>query len=211
MITLLTTHTWFSISLAHWLVILSVIISLSGAYAYIRDMLRGKSKPNLITWGLWFIAPLIATGAALSAHADYWVTVRTFTSGFGPLLIFGTAFFIPKSYWKLHPLDFICGALSVIALTVWLLANSPIIAILLVTISDLLATIPTLIKAWKYPETETSYTYVVGIFTATIIIPAIPTWTIENAAFQVYLMIANTTLCFVVLRKYLLRKNKINK
>jgi hypothetical protein len=86
------------------------------------------------------------------------------------------------------------------------LADSPILAILLAAIADLFATLPTVFKAWKHPETETLYTYFVGLFTASIVIPAIPVWNIENSAFQVYLLIANTVLFLTVLRGYFLRK-----
>lgn len=205
MFTQLTTNFYLGISIAHWLVIVSATISLSGTFAYIRDMVKGKSKPNLVTWGLWGFAPLIATGAALSVHSDLWATVRIFISGFGPLLVFISAFFIAGSYWKLTILDYTCGLLSLVALGSWLLADSPILAILLAAIADLFATLPTIIKAWKYPETETFYTYFVGLFTASIVIPAIPIWNIENSAFQIYLLVANTALCFVVLRGYLLK------
>ena len=67
-----------------------------------------------------------------------------------------------------------------------------------------------ILKAWKYPETETLYTYFVGLFTASIIIPAIPVWNIENAAFQVYLLVVNTALFSIVLRGHLLKRKKIN-
>ena len=206
MFTTLTTNFLLNISLAHWLVILSAVLSLSGSFAYIRDMFRGKSKPNLVTWGLWAFAPLIATGAALSASADIWATVRIFMSGFGPLLIFLFAFIVPYSYWKLSKFDYACGALSIIALFAWLGANSPVLAILLAATADLLATLPTIIKAWKYPETETVYTYFIGLFTAIIVIPAIPVWNIENSAFQIYLLIANTSLFIIVMRGYFLKR-----
>lgn len=206
MFTILTSSHMLNISLAHWLVLLSVAISMTGAVAYIRDMVRGKSKPNLVTWGLWAFAPLIATGAALSAHADVWATVRIFISGFGPLLVFVSAFVVSQSYWKLSVFDYACGALAIMALIAWLLADSPISAILLAAIADLFATLPTIIKAWKYPETETMYTYFVGLFTASIVIPAIPVWNIENSAFQIYLLVANMALFFVVLRGHLRRK-----
>jgi hypothetical protein len=191
----------------HWLVLLSAGISLTGAIAYIRDMFRGTSKPNLVTWGLWGFAPLIATGAALSAHADGWATVRIFMSGFGPLLVFLCGLCISQSYWKLSKFDYSCGLLSLIALGAWLIADSPVLAILLAAIADLFATIPTIIKAWKFPETETLYTYFVGLFTATIVIPAIPVWNIENAAFQIYLMIANIALFALVLRGHLKKRS----
>jgi hypothetical protein len=80
------------------------------------------------------------------------------------------------------------------------------LAILFAAIADLLATLPTLIKAWKFPETETFYTYFVGLFTASIVIPAIPVWNIENAAFQMYLLLANTLLFLIVLRGRFFKK-----
>lgn len=188
---------------------MSAAITLTGVSAYVRDMVRGKSKPNMVSWGLWGFAPLIATGAALSAHADVWATVRIFMSGFGPLVVFILAFFISGSYWKLTAFDYACGLLSLVALGAWLLADSPVLAILLAAIADLFATLPTIIKVWKYPETETFYTFFVGVFTASIVIPAIPVWNIENAAFQIYLLIANTALCLIVLRGRLLKRNKL--
>lgn len=184
----------------HWLVLLSVGISLSGAVAYVRDMFRGKSRPNLVTWGLWGFAPLIATGAALTANADGWSTVRIFMSGFGPAIIFVIGLFLRQSYWKLTRFDFICGLFSVVALIAWLIADEPVMAILFAALADLLATWPTLVKAWKHPETETLYTYFVGLFSASIVIPAIPVWNIENAAFQIYLLTANIALFLVVAR-----------
>jgi hypothetical protein len=198
------------ISFAHWLVLISAAISLTGVFAYIRDMIRGKSKPNLVTWGLWAFAPLIATGAALSIGADRWSTVRIFMSGFGPLLVFISAFLVKQGYWKLSKFDYACGLLSVIALVAWVGAHSPVLAILLAAIADLFACLPTLIKAWKYPETETFYTYFVGFFTASIVLPAIPVWNIENAAFQLYLLAANTALCLAVLRGYWRKRQKVN-
>ncbi len=206
MFSILINNFYLGISLAHWLVLISALISFSGAFAYIRDMFRGKSKPNLITWGLWAFAPLVATGAALSAEADVWSTVRIFMSGFGPLLVFIAAFVVRQGYWKLSKFDYACGSLSLVALAAWLLADSPVLAILLAATADLLATLPTVLKAWRHPETETLYTYFVGLFTASIVIPAIPIWNIENSAFQVYLLVANAALFAVVMRGYFLRK-----
>ena len=203
MFSILRDNFYLGISLAHWLVLLSAMLGLSGAFAYVHDIRKGKSKPNLVTWGLWAISPLIATGAALSAHADLWATVRIFMSGAGPVIIFFTGLLTPYSYWKLSSFDYACGFLSLVALGAWLVAGSPILAILLAAIADLLATLPTIIKAWKYPETETLYTYFIGLFTASIIIPAIPIWNIENSAFQVYLLIANVTLFIAVFRSHL--------
>ena len=193
----------FGISFVHWLVVVSVFVSVAGSAAYIRDTLAGRSKPNRVSWSMWALAPLIATGAALSAHADAWATIRIFLSGFMPLLVFLASFVNRQSYWKLTAFDVACGACSILAFIVWGVADSPRSAILLAAIGDGFAALPTIRKAWNYPETETGITYIASFVAVLLIIPSIPRWNIENSAFQIYLLIANTFLLFAVYRKRL--------
>ncbi|RIL12150.1 MAG: hypothetical protein DCC75_00960 [Proteobacteria bacterium] len=192
-----------SLSWQHWLVVLSAVISAAGAYAYIRDTLAGKTKPNRVSWSMWALAPLVGTAAAIGSDADIWATVRTFLAGFLPLLVFAASFVNPKSYWNLTTFDLLCGALSLLALVVWLGVDSPRLAILLAASGDGLACIPTVIKAWRYPETETGSTYIASFVSVVMVIPSIPAWNIENSAFQIYLLIANTLLLIAVYRKRL--------
>ena len=193
----------FGISFVHWLVIVSVLVSISGATAYIRDTLAGKSKPNRISWSMWALAPLIGTAAALSAHADIWVTIRIFLAGFLPLLVLIASFINPQSYWKLSTFDFLCGACSILALIVWGAIDSPRSAILLAAIGDGFASLPTLRKTWNHPETETRWTYIASLIAVLLILPSIPNWNIENSAFQVYLLIVDALLLFALYRKRL--------
>ena len=85
----------------------------------------------------------------------------------------------------------------------WIGIDSPRLAILLAAIGDGFASIPTIRKAWKYPETETGITYVASFVSVLLVLPSIPEWNIENAAFQTYLLIANTFLVLAVYRKRL--------
>ncbi|WKZ56703.1 MAG: hypothetical protein QY326_08210 [Bdellovibrionota bacterium] len=186
--------------LAHWLVVLSAFITVAGAMAYIRDTLAGATKPNRISWSMWAMAPLIGTGAAVSAGADLWATVRIFLAGFLPLLVFIASFVNPRSYWKLTTFDLLCGVSSVMALVFWLSIDEPRVAILLAAIGDGFASIPTIVKAWKYPETETGVTYLASFVSALLVLPSIPVWNVENASFQIYLLIANALLLFAIYR-----------
>lgn len=190
---------------AHVLVLVSAAISVSGAVAYIRDTLKGQTKPNRISWSMWALAPLIGTAAALYAQADPWATVRIFLAGFLPLIVFTASFLNPKSYWKLTLFDFLCGLCALLAIVVWGTINSPQLAILFAALGDGFATIPTVRKAWIQPETETGITYIASFVAVLLIIPSIPRWDIENSAFQIYLLIANALLLFSVYRKRLRR------
>ena len=185
----------------HWLVIASIIISIGGASAYIRDTVKGITKPNRVSWSMWALAPLVGASTAISAQADFWATARIFLAGLLPLIIFLASFANSKSYCKLTPFDIACGAFSFLALLAWLGVNSPITAILLAATGDGLASLPTIKKAWLYPETETKITYIASFVSLILIIPSIPVWNIENAAFQTYLLIANALLLIAVYRK----------
>lgn len=187
---------------AHWLVVISALIAVTGSSGYLRDTIRGKTKPNRVSWFMWALAPLIGTAAALAAKADPWVTIRVFLAGFMPLIVFLAAFFNRQSYWKLTTFDFFCGLSSLMALVLWATVDSPRLAIVLAIIGDFFATIPTLVKAWKYPETETGWTYLTFLLSLLLIIPSIPRWDIENSAFQIYLMVDNSLIAFAIYRKH---------
>ena len=184
------------ISFSHVLVIISACVMLYGGYAYFVDTLSGKTKPNRVSWFMWALAPLVSIGAAFSADADIWASVRVIVGGIVPALVFFASFINRNSYWRLTPFDLICGVLSLIALVFWGLVDSPLVAILLATAGNTFASIPTFFKAWNYPETETRLTYVTSFLSAILIVPAIPEWNIENAAFQIMLIV--TTACLLV-------------
>ncbi len=188
---------------AHWLVILAAAISCIGGYFYVRDTIRGTTKPNRVTWGLWALAPLIGMGAALHAGADVWATVRTFLAGFIPLIIFAASFWNRQSYWKISKFDIACGAFSLVALVLWLAIDLPRYAILMAALGDFFAALPTVAKTWKYPETETAANYFASLISVLLVIPSIKVWNIENSSFQIYLVGVDVLLLLALYRRQL--------
>ena len=183
------------------LVVVSVLLMVWGAYDYLRDTLAGKTKPNRVSWSLWALAPLISLGAAFDANADVWASIRVLVGGIVPAVIFFASFINKNSYWRLGRFDWLCGGLSLAALVFWQLADSPLVAVLLATAANTLATIPTLVKAWNYPETESRLIFITSFTSAILIIPAIPVWTIANSAFQIGLMLTTGALLVAIYRK----------
>src|ERR1051326_3873885 len=98
-----------------YLVLIGAAINATGSFRYIRDTLRGTTKPNRVTYFMWAIAPLIATAAAVSRGVS-WAVVPVFMSGFCPFLVFLSSFSNKQAYWKLGALDYVCGAFSAVAL-----------------------------------------------------------------------------------------------
>jgi hypothetical protein len=183
------------------LVIVSALLLLWGGYAYFRDTLAGRTKPNRVTWFLWALAPLVSVGAAFSADADNWASVRVLVGGVVPAVIFLGSFVNRSSYWRLTRFDWLCGGLSLTALLFWQFVNTPLIAVLLATGANAFASIPTFIKAWNFPETESRLMFITCFLSAILIIPAIPVWTIANSAFQIGLMVTTGALLLAIYRK----------
>ena len=183
------------------LVVVSVLLMVWGAYDYLRDTLAGKTKPNRVSWSLWALAPLISLGAAFDANADVWASIRVLVGGVVPAVIFLASFINKNSYWRLGRFDWFCGGLSLAALVFWQLADSPLVAVLLATAANTLATVPTFVKAWNYPDTESRLIFITSFISAILIIPAIPVWTIANSAFQIGLMLTTGALLVAIYRK----------
>lgn len=187
------------------LILISIALSLYGSYNYIYDTIKGTTRPNRVSQGLWAIAPLIGVGAAISSGADWMTTVRTFMAGFVPLTILTVSFVNKNGYWKTTKFDYFCGAFSVVALIVWLVVDLPVYAVLLAAIADLFAAIPTIKKSWTNPESETGIAYILSFISVLIILPTIKVFDIQNTAFQIYLLIVNVIIIFAIYRKRLFK------
>lgn len=190
-----------------YLVFLGAIVQLIGIFSYIKDTLKGKTKPNRVTWLMWSIAPIIATVAALSSGVSISI-LPVFMSGFGPFLVFIFSLANKNSYWKLQKFDYFCGAFSILALILWIITKNPNIAILFSILSDASAAAPTIIKAWKHPETESINAYTTGLFNIFTGFFAIQTWNFSSLAFSVYLIISNTLITLFIWRGKI-KKQKI--
>src|SRR5579883_2007596 len=88
-----------------YLVLVGAAVNATGSARYIRDTLRGGTKPNRVTYLMWGIAPLIAAAAAWSRGVT-WAVLPVFMSGFCPLMVFLSSFVNGQAYWKLGKLDY---------------------------------------------------------------------------------------------------------
>ncbi len=188
-----------------YVVVIAAIASLLGSFAYIRSMFRGGAKPNRITWFMWSIAPFIAAAASITSGAS-WAVVPVLISGISPFLIFTASFFHKGAYWKLSKFDYLCGVLSALALVLWYLTEDPSLAIAFAIASDALAAVPTLIKAWRSPETESSWPYAIGIFSPLTSFLVASSFTFAQIAFPGYLALINLLLVLAVHLRIVLPK-----
>lgn len=169
-------------------------LNLIGSINYVIDTIKGKTKPNRVTWFLWALAPMIAFGAMLGQGVSITGSLMTFMVGFGPLLVLLASFVNKKSVWKITKFDIICGALSLVGIGLWFLTRTGEIAIAFSILADGLAALPTLVKAFKEPETESYLVFLLGAISAGITLLAAKVFDFTHIGFAMYIFI----ICVIV-------------
>ena len=177
-----------------------------GSLLYVLDTLKGKSKPNRMTFLIWTAGPFVGVAAGAAAGVTWWVLLPVFMAGFGPLAILLSSFKNPGAYWKLGVLDYTCGTFAVLALFLWVITSDPLIAILFSIIADALAAFPTIIKSWKYPETETGLNYFIALCNVGLGLLVAPSHSFAQIGFLVYLFVCDVILTVAIYRVRFLKK-----
>ena len=187
-------------------VIVGTIIYLVGLASYVINTLKGRIKPNRVSFFLWALIPMVALAAQINEGVGI-QSLTTFMAGFGPAAIFIASFINKKAFWKITKFDLICGALSIIGLLLWLITRQGSLAILFSIIADGLASVPTVAKAYRHPETETPFPWLTSTINGLLTLLTITTWTFAYYAFPLSIFITN--LVIFILVKFNLNKFRI--
>lgn len=169
-------------------IILGALLSFYGGLSYLIDTLKGKTKPNRVTWFLWALAPMIAFTAQLEKGVGL-TALMTFMAGFNPAMIVLASFVNKKAYWKLNRMDYIYGAISIFAIIIWQITGEGNLAILFSIIADAFASLPTIIKSYKEPETENSTIFLFGMINSGLTLLTIKDWSFAQWGFPVYIFV----------------------
>jgi hypothetical protein len=184
--------------LPEWFIYVGTLISFLGGLSYVRLTLLGKVQPNRLSWLLLSIVPMIAFFAALSEGVGK-QALLSFIVGFNPLMIFLASFVNKKAYWKLDKFDYYCGFFAILAIVVWALSGSGILAIIFSIIADLSAGLPIFKKAFTHPLSEAYVVFLFGIVNSLLVLLTIDTWSFATYAFPLYIFIFNVLLVSVII------------
>jgi len=178
-------------------VIIGTIIGTAGAFAYLWDTIKGKVRPNRVSFLLWAIAPMIAFAAQIKQGIGL-ESLMTFSTGFLPFLTFIASYINNQAEWKLTKFDFACGFLSVFGLILWLITKVGNVAIFFSIVADGLAALPTIIKAYKYPGTEIAWPWLATCIGVTLTLLTLKEWTFTNSGFIIYIFFVDLMIFIFV-------------
>ena len=80
----------------------------------------------------------------------------------------------------------------------WIITDNPNLAIIFSITADGFAALPTVVKSFKFPETESMVTYLLASFGALLTLLTIDTWKLEFFAFPLYIFILCLTSTILI-------------
>jgi hypothetical protein len=182
------------------------ILAVSGAcimlcctIPYVIDIVKGKTKPNIVSWFTWTLLLGIGTAALYASHQTHAAlllggdVVATFA-----VVLVGLKYGIAK----LDLFDGLCQVGALVGLILWLVFNSPLIAITATIAIDFVGTIPSMRHCWLHPEEETSVTYTMGVIATILTLLSLKEYSITAWVYPVYLLFSNTLLVAAIMFGY---------
>ncbi|HEV8677542.1 MAG TPA: hypothetical protein VN701_01805 [Candidatus Paceibacterota bacterium] len=176
------------------------VLTVISAVPYVRDMVKGTTKPNIVSWGLWTLIQGIFTAAQFSAGASLSIVLPAVeVVSTGLIVVLGL---IGYGYKKYRPLDFICLALAFGAIVLWQVTRDPLVALWLSVAADFCAAVPTLVKAYRDPKSETPLAYLLVALSAIAAAFATLIINLPNMLWPAYIFVINgATLTLILLGK----------
>src|SRR3989344_6343371 len=117
------------------IVYFGLFLQLIGQISYIISIFKGHAKPNLVSWFIWMLAPLIGFFFLVQAGATF-SALPVFMAGFGPFLVILFSILIKNGYWKINTFDLYCGALALLALIFYVFTHNLGVSIIFAILSD---------------------------------------------------------------------------
>ena len=182
------------------------LLGLAGFYPYIRDILKGTTKPHPFSWFIWSVVSAIGFFAQLAGGGGAGALV-TAAGSFGCIVV--TLLSLTRGEKGIVLLDWfsLCGAL--LSLVFWRLTNDPLAATVLVTLTDALASVPTFRKSYLRPYGETPAIYAIGVLAFSLGLLGLDSFTLTTALFPTYVIAANAVLVgILIIRRKTLPQNQ---
>ena len=139
--------------------IAAAVLSLIDPVPYIRDILRGKTRPHRGTWLIWTVLGATAFASQFADGATWSLTlVGVQTASMTMVLLLS----IRVGVGGASRADLSLIALAGLGIVGWAVSSEPVVATLFVVVADMIGVLMMLPKTWRDPWSETTPTYVLA-------------------------------------------------
>lgn len=175
--------------------ILAGVVAIADTIPYIRDILRGTTRPHRGTWLIW---ATLATVVVLSQHADggSWSLIMAATTAALTGLIFVLS--VRRGVGGLTARELVMIAIAGGGVAGWLVADEPIVATVCVVAADLIGAAMMVPKTYRDPGSETLVTFAFASLSGALAAGAVGAFDLSLLLYPVYYCLANGALALLI-------------
>ena len=178
--------------------VLAGLIGIADTVPYVRDILRGTTRPHRGTWLIWsvlavvvFFFPACRRRPLEPGHGRVQAVLMT--------LIFALA--IRRGLGGLTAGDLVMLGLAGGGIAGWLLADAPFVATACVVVADLIGLAMMVPKTWVDPASETLSTFVLASVSGALAAGSVGTLDAALLLYPVYFCLGNGALALLIVRR----------
>ncbi len=176
--------------------IIAVVLVFLGYIPYLKDTIKGTTRPHVFSYFLWSLITLVVFGIQIKngGGAGSYITLMLV------FVIFTTFLLSLKNGKKdIKKIDYLFLVLTLLAIGLWLIIKQPLLSIILLCTIDILAFVPTVRKSWVDPYSETLSLYTITAARHTLAVIALSEITVITALFPTTWIFANALFALVLI------------
>lgn len=176
----------------------AVLMVFIGYVPYLRDCIKGKTKPHMFSWLVGMIISFIAFGLQIQDKAGPGAFVTLSAAIISAVILL---FAIKNKDKDITQSDFIALLLSIGALIFWLVAKDPVVSTVFVIFAEALSFLPTVRKSWNAPYSETLSSYVINFIRFSIAIIALQNYSFVSVGYPATWLVLNGLFALILINR----------
>jgi len=174
---------------------IAVGLTIVGHLPYIVDIFKNKTKPHVFSWVIWGIITILAFAGQWQKGGGpgAWTTGVT-----GLLTILIAILSVRNGSKDITKADKLFFAGALLSIVPWYLTSDATLSIVLLTVIDTLAFLPTIRKTIKNPATETLFTYALNVPRHALAIFALANYNVATYLYPSALVVMNVIVTVTI-------------
>lgn len=173
---------------------LSGLVSIFVFVNYVRTVLKKETKPHAYTWLIWGLTQGTAVAGLWYGNGGWGAAALTLSTVSVALIFLLSLRYGTKNITRS---DTVVLILALLAIVIWWQLDNPLLAILMVTVIDLIGYIPSWRKTAKEPWSEALASWSVSPFGHIFAIAALAEYNFFTLLYPISIVIANYTLVVI--------------
>jgi hypothetical protein len=179
--------------------IIAGILQLVASAPYLRDTLRGSTRPQRATWTIWTSLSFVVLASQWASGAT-WSLALTIGQAMSCAAILALA--IPRGVGGLSRIELLLLGIAALGIAGWQVSDDPVVATCSVVLADIIGVALMLPKTYRRPDSETVSTYAIGFVSTIFALAAVGSLAPALLVYPVYILIADgAVVTLIVLRR----------